>query len=479
MSRHDDNEYLRSFSHAIVRKLAYLLVALVVAGAVSWFNEAKAQDYSTCTTYSAGTTSGTCPDQGRAYMAAMKQCEWRKVNQYGNQAGWTCTVAGPLTVNGGTEGAYYGNLWNAAGGYVVNVERRYPIGQTCAKRADLGGLYQSNFQGGPKVCSYGCEYGQSTVQTDTTITDKANPSNTLRFGILFGGKANGNTCTNPDGNEKPKEKGEEPPSCLQVGSDSAGAILHCPTEDGGSCTISGRGTKFCQPKPPANEGPKADTGRNDASSPAPGTTDGPAPAPRPGESWGKTSSSTTTNNIDNSKTTNTTYSSNGTGNPNASPVPGDGSKNGTGQQAGTGTGTGTGGTTGGGTTPTDMGPTNSKLDAINGTLGEIKDKMDGGDAGDTGESEDLYEPGEDTLESLWADYQTRVGNTDMGGAVSGFFTFNAGGSCPTVTIPATKWWDTMTFNGLCSGWFANALGWAGFLVLGIAAFFAVTRVAIY
>ena len=332
----------------------------------------------------------------------------------------------------------------------------------CTARADLGGLYVSNFQNGPKVCSFGCEYDQGSKQSDTTITDKSNPSNSIRFGILLGGKANGNTCTNPDGSDKPKEKGEEPPACLAVGSDSAGTIYHCPKEDGGSCTISGRGTKFCQPPPPGTDGPKADTGRQDGNSQSSNNNSPPQPpVDRPGESWQPNGpGSTVCNNVTGACVQHNSYSNTGQPNPNGSPLPGDGSgANGTGQQE---SGSGDGSHPVAGTTGTDMGPTNAKLDAIKqdsgGILDKLGDLLDGlmGDGG-----EDIPGPGDGETE---ADKDV-IHDGDLIDAsqldTSGF----AGGSCAPIPGGGGGTLATAFSNSI-----ALFVGWCDFIAM-VRAFF--------
>lgn len=251
---------------------------------------------------------------------------------------------------------------------------RHSYTSSCLSRADLGGLHVTNFVNGPVLCNFNCEFDQTTPQTDLSIKDNNDPNNSLRFGVLLGGKPNGKTCTNPDGADQPKKPEDEPP-CLVVGQDSNGPIKHCPQPDGRSCTVSGAGTKFCQPPPPGTEGPKVDTSRKDGNSQsADGNSQPQPPAPRPGENFVPNSSTTVVNNISNTSSQSNTYANTGTPNPNGTPVPGDGSgPNGAGQQAGSGTG-GTGSGTGQGT---DMGPTNALLDGIKGTLGSIKDFLTG------------------------------------------------------------------------------------------------------
>lgn len=288
---------------------------------------------------------------------------------------------------------------------------------SCSTRADLGGLYVSNFQNGPKLCNFGCEFDQAQKQSDTTITDNNNPSNTLRFGVLLGGKANGNVCNNDT--DEPKKAGEEDPPCLVVGQDSAGPIKHCPQEDGRSCTVSGRGTKFCQPPAPNTEGPKVDTGRQDGNSQSTGPNTQPQPpAPRPGESFAPSSSSTVTDNISNTSSQSNTFVQTGTPNVNGTPVPGDGSgPGGTGQQAGSGSG----GTPVGGTNGTDMGPTNSLLDGIKGTVGSIKDFLTGW--GDEAGTLDDSQGEDQSAVDAWQDETTDL-NIDASG-------YGWGTTCPT------------------------------------------------
>ena len=411
------------FAHAIVRKVA----ALLVVAACAYFGTARASD--------------NHPDQGYAYQHCMSYATAKAGESHPT---WTFT--NPRCENKTT---YYecnvtavrksdGSVtWNKAtcapgeaGAVSSGIADAHGFSVLCTARADLGGLSVANFQNAGKVCSFGCEYGQTTPAVDTTITDKNNPSNSIRYGLLLGGKANGNTCTNPDGRDKPKDE-TDPPSCLAVGSDSAGTIYHCPKADGSSCTISGRGTKFCQPPPPNTEGPKVDSARQDGASQS---TDGNAPpqppAPRPGENWQQSSSSSVTNNITNATSNSSTYNNVGTPNANGTPVPGDGSgPGGTGQQSGSGSGSGSGTGTGEGT---DMGPTNSLLTGIKDAITETFAT----DAQFEAEVAALLGKGEQAPEEVEPD-DPLAGSKEVRG--SGWFMdqldnsgFLGGGSCPTL-----------------------------------------------
>ncbi|WP_228886991.1 hypothetical protein [Stenotrophomonas rhizophila] len=76
-----------------------------------------------------------------------------------------------------------------------------------------------------------------------------------------------------------------------------------------------------------------------------------------------------------------------------------------------------------------------------------------------------------------SEFQSKVKQTDLADGIKDFMTVPGGGSCPTFTVSATKWWQTMTYSAHCSGDFLALLRACGYVILAIAAYAAV-RIAL-
>lgn len=459
------DSFLRGFGRSIGWKHAALLL-LAVLGFLG-MGEVNAQTPKTC----AGFNENCTPDEARkACLLVYNDPAWRGSYVETNPP-IDCRIPQNPAYSGKVKGTVCTRPDYCAGAFRT-VERYWnatcPAGKQwnvgtqkcdvpCNQRPELSGLSVHNFQNGPTLCNFGCEYSQAVPQADTTITDGNNPSNSIRFGVVLGGKPTGNQCTRNDGRDEPP-KPDEPPQCLTVGQDSHGPIQHCPKPDGGTCIVTGKGTRFCQPPPPGTHGPKVDTGREAAmSQSADANTPPQPPANRPGENFQQNSSSTVTNHITNNTSNTSSYTNTGTPNVNGAPVSGDGSgSNGTGQQeggAGSGAGSGTGGSGEG--EGTDMGPTNELLSGISETLDGIKGWWDGlGDeAGtfDDGQGEDV-----DPAES-WAE-EDETPNVDATG-------YGWGSTCPTppqINIPGG---GSLDWSLLCTmaGYFGSLILAAGYV----------------
>ena len=97
---------------------------------------------------------------------------------------------------------------------------------------------------------------------------------------------------------------------------------------------------------------------------------------------------------------------------------------------------------------------------------------DGEGPGQPGEDGDpLYESDTDlTIEKVYDKFRHRVENAPIIDATKSFFSISVSGSCPVFTIPATAYWDAMTFDFHCSGTFLAILQLMGWVLLAMAAF---------
>lgn len=90
---------------------------------------------------------------------------------------------------------------------------------------------------------------------------------------------------------------------------------------------------------------------------------------------------------------------------------------------------------------------------------------------------DLYTPTDKTVSSVFAAFKTRVEGSPIVGAVTGFFTVSVSGSCPTFAVPASDYWEAMTFSAHCEGDFLTNLTYIGWVLLALACVWA-ARVAL-
>jgi hypothetical protein len=123
-----------------------------------------------------------------------------------------------------------------------------------------------------------------------------------------------------------------------------------------------------------------------------------------------------------------------------------------------------------------------KLDAI---TNAINNKPVGGGSGEqsscgpgdescagaaTGQPGDYVTADPKTVGEVVSNFKIGVQAVPILSAANGFFTFTGGNSCPVWTVPATDYWDTLTFDAHCSGALANALSVGGTLLLAVYAF---------
>lgn len=84
--------------------------------------------------------------------------------------------------------------------------------------------------------------------------------------------------------------------------------------------------------------------------------------------------------------------------------------------------------------------------------------------------EKLHEAGEATIGSIYGAFSTRVSNAPILQAGQAFFTIpNSGGSCPTWTIPASEWTPALVFDFFCNPTLMTILGYAGYILMAVAA----------
>jgi hypothetical protein len=75
------------------------------------------------------------------------------------------------------------------------------------------------------------------------------------------------------------------------------------------------------------------------------------------------------------------------------------------------------------------------------------------------------------------DFFEKAKKTQLVDGVADFMKVPGGGSCPTFTLGASKWWQAMTYSAHCSGEFLALLKACGYVIFAIAAYAAV-RIAL-
>lgn len=375
-------------------------------------------------------------DEGAAYEGCMQEAAsvFPIPTSNPNLERVLCNVGGGCRKSGSVFNAWYmirdktnGQTGGCAQDWMGKLhQHRYGGTNTCSTRpARSSGFYQ---QGNFDACFGGCSYNGGSVTERLVVAGKTYFRNS-------GLTPTGQTCTfAPD--QTTEMTGD---SCTKVGN-----LTQCVTKEGKHCAVASSGKRFCWE--PNEAGIKASG--NEAATKAPeGTTIKPPPkAPNNGGDWQQSGSGTvstttggTTNNY-NTTTWNSSYGNQGSG---ANGGGADGEGNG---GSGDGSGEGDG---------------------------------DGDDWGEPGAGVgDLYEGTDKTVAGLVGQFWDQARAAPVFQGVTNFMGINAtGGACPVFTLPASDFWNTMTFDAHCSGtWLAllQAMGW---VVFAIASYVAV-RIAV-
>lgn len=413
----------RMFASAIVRRLAYVLIALLLA----WLGVGDASAQTTCPN-----SAGNACTQGSAYAACMSQTVsensgWTWANKRcthevvsSTWAVYSCLVDRTRT----SDGAQNNNAGCQAGNQFW-----YMRSKSCsAQPPTSGGYYRLGST--PNSCVDGCVY--SPVSGSTTSQQVINGVTYMSTSQMV---PSGDVCGENDGGGT---------QVTQEECHTQGTLTQCIRPDGKHCAQASSGKRFCWS--PSEAGTKQEGNEGATKSPT-GTTINPPKNPPPnGGDWTSTGSggmSNTSGGTTNNYTItswNSTYGNTGTGGGSTNP---DGSENGNGDGEGDGEDDGNG-----------PGPS-------------------------TGESlGDLYTPTEDTAASLMQAFFNAAGDTALLSQINTFFG-NCGyaGTCPQWSYE-TDFTGNMTFAQLCDGTIGDILSFAGFAVLAVAAFGAF-RIAIY
>lgn len=315
-----------------------------------------------------------------------------------------------------TTGCPAGQQWNGGTG---NCQA------SCSSRPSFAGIYA----GDAGSCQDGCQFVPNISEGGITryqVGDKI----FTRASVL---EPTGSVCT-----ASPDDVPPDSDACV-----TQGALTQCVRPDGQLCAVASSGKKFCWEA--GENGIKASG--NDAATKSPqGKEAKPPPLPpNNGGEWEQQGQSTVIESKDGKTSTSnvtswgSSYGSKGQG-ASGGGASGEG-KGGSGSGSGLGNGSGNGDGDG-----------------------------EGDGAGPPGSAAgDLYTANGKTVASVFSAFRTRVGESPLIGAVQGFFTVHGGGACPTFTVSASAYWESMTYDAHCSGEFLSALRAIGWVLMAIAA----------
>lgn len=398
--------------------------AVLLAVVLGWLGvgTASAAD-NTCST-SSWDKDSMCPDEGAASVA-VHRASGDRVAQLMSTGGHAPGSLFAKVVHDKNTGCFKGaTVPVASPTYELDIIYRcYPKDKTCSARPPTsGGFFQSGAQ---SSCSDGCRYDRGKIVARMVLGAKV-------YYQASDAKPTGDTCTYDATKDDTPVTDDQ---CQQTGT-----LTQCVTKDGKHCAVASTGKKFCWQ--PTETGTKVSG--NEAATKAPeGTAISPPPKPpTDGGEWQNSGSGSvsaggggTTNNYNVNN-----WNSNG---------------NGSGNGGGNGNGEGGSGNESGG-----------------------KDDGDGkGDKPGAGVGE-LYKGTDKTVAGLMGNFYSKASNAQVMKSITNFMGINsAGGSCPVFTVPASAFWDAMTFDAHCSGTWLQLLQTMGWIVLAIAAYVAV-RIAV-
>lgn len=421
------------FANAIVRRVAYVLVAAVLA----WVGIGKAQaaDIAPCLT----TASPLCT-KGEAHTVINNYVTKANTCTSGGEANWT-ELARETTLSGG------GSAVSATSGrlavriscirtsdqfttWFTNSNNTY-FGSGCPAGQDydpvLGckvgcsgkpSITNKSYSGGSGVCFESCTYAADIGGVGSTnkfyVLNAGTPNATSFASVM---SPTGGACTVGS----PSLKTFDPNKA--VCSSTGGSHSECIRPDGKHCVTGSKGSTLCWD--PGEEGAKntADGEYSADKKKAPGVPTAPASITNPTT----ISTTSTTNGGDTFNTT--TFSGTGTN----------------GGQSNTGTG------------GTDTG--------AGGGSGDGEDGNGYGSAsGDASLSRFAGAEGR-TVSSVVEAHKARMALAPLVAASYGFFTVTAGGACPTWTLPNTDWSPSIEMNFWCRSELSSAWTMVGVIML--------------
>lgn len=423
----------RVAASAAVRRLVYMLIALVVAGVLSLFGTGKAhaQDYSAC--YTNSTANERCPDRQVAYEQALRAA----TELHNGDVNYPVRVDGPTGWSSGRvyyQGVYRTGFgakslsrhWYASSecpaGNVWNDDIKECAPTECQDAPDYGNAMAASLY----MCNNGCRYEQKTVGVSVCLGGAGDP-----IQCMGTWKPTGGACKANDKPPTPWDDQQE--TCRST--DETGSHSECVKPNGNHCVTSAKGAVLCWK--PNEQGPRMTTdgtvGADRKIAP-----DTPTPPPNMKDPTQTTTTTTTINN-----TTYSTSTFTGTGNNGGQGNTGEGGKN------------------------------------VGGT-GDPKGEGEGGD-GEGGEDEDgagdagsgvgtLYEGEGKTLAGVYDNFKTQLEAAPLISSGTDFLTVSVSSSCPTFSVPETAFWSAMEFSYHCTGPLADALALGAYLLLAIAAY---------
>ena len=411
----------RIFASAIARRLAYLLVLLLLA----WLGMGKAHAQS-CT------QQAPC-DQGEAYSLA-------EAHSYESSANHNLGKGSAPLLGGhdATLGSYYCIVRDKTGnGYSTCPDEPiyfyYYLSQSCSARSGSSDWDpQRIYLGSLPQCVSGCKMSHGPVTTTT-------------FGGVTtynteGTQYTGETCDAQPSDTRTKEtitdNSDTQDECVPIDGQTA-----CMMSNGDYCATSSTGKQFCWT--PTQTGEQLDG--NDAQ--VKGEQGEPVTSPDvtiPDSDWQRTDGhQVTICSGDDCTTYNIT---------NFQAVPAGSANNSTGDN-----------------NPSGSTPTNGN-DSTQTNGNDSSSSDSNGDGNGLGGVGVFYTSNGKTVAGIFAAFKARVSAAPIISATGSFFTVGTGGACPVFTVPASAYWRAMTYDAHCSGDFLAALQAIGWVLMAMAAF---------
>ncbi|MGS1079141.1 hypothetical protein [Pseudoxanthomonas beigongshangi] len=362
-------------------------------------------------------TAATC-DQGEAYSAATGRSPVVCADEWGG--GETAVIE--TRTDSGWSWDFSVQCFGRGGGFVGWKFVSEPYGKKCSQRAPSSGGF---FLGGHQSsCSSGCRYSAGTITNRLSVGGKT-------YYQSSGAVPTGEVCSYQETNDDQPVTQDD---CTQ-----AGTLTQCVTKDGKHCAMASSGKRFCWA--PTEAGTKLSGNEAATKAPEGMNINAPPKAPANGGEWQQggqgTVSAGSGNTTNNYSVTNwnSTYGSQGNG-ANGGGAEGEG----------------------------------------NGGDGEGEEDDGFGEPGEGVGS--LYDGTDKTIGGLMSNFWAQVNNTDIAQGVTHFMGVgNGGGACPVFTVPASSYWESMTFDAHCSGQWLSLLQAMGWIVFAIASYIAV-RIAV-
>jgi hypothetical protein len=231
----------RYFARAVVRRVAYLAVAGVLALVLQLCSQsARAQEVDTSHCFDKSNTAYYCGDEGEAVSALYSYMAWSKAGAKGYYD--NCVVNAPTGVGSGE--IFVRMTGGNCGSSGVLASRKVPVGKTCTAR-NAAALADAKMWYTPApTCISGCQVqGEAITQTVGSVTAYGMRNRTYSGQVCSPQVIDANApISNADSAQKQQDATKpKQPECTALG----GGMTACLASNGDHCTTSSTGKTFC------------------------------------------------------------------------------------------------------------------------------------------------------------------------------------------------------------------------------------------